>query len=58
MRLDFLIIKLNSIKDKSGSFAKNLTPELAKDIITNLKHFQRFVDQRLELDIKDLKKYA
>jgi len=58
MRLDILINRLNSSKNRYGSFKDNLTPELEKDILVNLKHFQRFVDQRLDVDIKDLNKYA
>ena len=58
MRLDILINRLNSSKNRSGSFAQNLTPELEKDILNNLKYFQRFIEQRLDTDIKDINKYA
>lgn len=46
------------MKNRYGSFKDKLTPEFEKDILSNLKHFQRFIDQRLEIDVKDLDKYA
>ena len=58
MRLDILINRLNSMKNRSGSYKNHLTPELEKDILVNLKHFQRFIEQRLDVDVKDLNKYA
>lgn len=50
-RLDLLIKKLIRLQDKSGSYKSKLFLNDEIDIITHLRNYEHFIDQRLETGI-------